>query len=224
MSYGIQVTNGLGDVVIDQDFRNHKLLSEGSVTPSQMNEVCTYSFLSLDDGVPICMARLPNTSGRVCNVRLLGSPGNWTGVQFFTHNFVGQQIDLCIFDRNGAGRDDSTHGLQVWDGGGNLVFDSGYRYLSIDGSVSFFGSPQGEGTSFSVPDAGVFVQLYNLVGFAIFTPSRDVGVFNAAALNKVSDTEYRVIWQPFFNGSPYFEGFQVLVPLIYYGVFGRPTN
>lgn len=234
-SFGIKIENTNGEVLIDQDYRNHKLLSQGTLSIGG-NGRYTYSFSSSDNAPPICMFRLPVTSGgagTVSDIRLSGSPGAWTGIRFEADGLSGTQIHFAIFDSNGSGRDGSTHGLMVFDEDSNVVFDSGQSYLDIKNAISVVGSGGADldrRVNFSVPHRDNYIQMHTLQGFAMrYYPPFGGGFIGqiwkyTVALGRSGNTNYRMRWkytETVLGNLPFH--FEERIRMRYMGVAGVPT-
>ena len=70
----------------------------------------------------------PDTVGAVaglCRMRLIGSAGNWVGFYVRAYNALTAQPNGRSFVAAFGAQPASVYGMRLWDGGGNLLFDSG---------------------------------------------------------------------------------------------------
>jgi len=131
MSFGLQVQNSGGDVLIDADFRNYEVVAEGTATHvgSGLSAFVDVSF-SATNRPPLVFVRstsfglgqatmLKSGGGLYNNARLYSeAPFNTFGFDWF----VAAPVDSQSAD---------AWGMQVFDAAGLKVFDSGRRYLQF---------------------------------------------------------------------------------------------
>ncbi len=113
MTYGLTFTNNADVVTLDSEFSRLVVLysarySGGAAFP--------YPITSAE--APLIFVR-PDATAAFQWVRLLGSPGNWTG---WTNNAGGTGTYFLAAYQS---RETDTYGMRLWDGGAKLLFDSG---------------------------------------------------------------------------------------------------
>lgn len=131
MSYGLQVQNAGGDLVIDADFRNYQILVEGTSTHfgTGLSAFVDVSFTATARP-PLVFVRSTvwglgqasmtrNVSGLYNTARLYSdAPFNTFSFDWF----VAAPVDSASGD---------AWGMQVFNGAGLKVFDTGARYLQF---------------------------------------------------------------------------------------------
>ncbi len=144
MSFGLQFTNNSDVVTLDSEFSRLVVLysarySGGANFP--------YPITSAEP--PMIFAR-PDTNGVFQWVRLLGSPGNWTG---WTNNAGGAgSYFLAAYQA----KETDTYGMRLWDGSSKLLFDTGTpcaQFTNVVTAWAFLGS--------SSPSVGRWVYNWN---------------------------------------------------------------
>lgn len=141
MSFGIKVENSRGETVIDADYLNYALYTTGSVTVRH-GEFTTVTYPQALTGIAapiIAIRRWDNSRFFITFVLPLGSPGAWTGFRIrgvdadvhtagsnsqpsLTVAYQVYAVDLPSVE---------TWGMQVFNGAGERVFDSGRKLLTF---------------------------------------------------------------------------------------------
>lgn len=136
MSFGLLVQNSNGGTVIDQDFQNHYIAETGTVsTPGggSADNVVTFSGSYAPSRQPLLFGRC--TGGHICFQQwTFDGAGNITGFKY--GNIEGSLTFNWMLAVTPSGASSDTFGLQVLDAGGNIVFDSGFKYLKIVDVIS----------------------------------------------------------------------------------------
>jgi hypothetical protein len=130
MSYGLQFINNSDTVVIDSEFARLTILGSGRYAPTQesgLGSVTNFPQVITSQEPPLVFVRPDTVAGGVaglCLMRVLGSPGAWTG-------FYVRAFDVNTLQPNGRwfaaafmSRPSATFGLRMWDGAGQVIFDS----------------------------------------------------------------------------------------------------
>jgi hypothetical protein len=135
MSYGLQVQNSSGDLVIDHDFRNYEIADEGTATHAGTGIAYVKDVTFASSSVPP-LVFVRSTAQALACVTLIRSGGNYTTARFKAFDpFATFDFDWFIA-RPIASASADTWGLHVFDASGNRVYDSGRRYLQIRDVVS----------------------------------------------------------------------------------------
>lgn len=132
MSYGLVIRNGASELLIDNDHSNYVEWSSGSV-------YVTTSFASTPAYFPSTVDRLPlifiQCTSPIFIAEIIGSGASITGVRFGT--FIGSLSPgwpsgfaaTCYYQlflpASKLGASVESHGLRLFDGSGNIVYDSG---------------------------------------------------------------------------------------------------
>lgn len=126
MPFGLKVYNNDGDVTIDADYQNYRVIAAGSKNVSDTgagSADATLTFSSAHASPPLVFVR-GLTDHRFSAPVMSGSSGNWTGCTI-RYAGPGGTFDYVIVDPNGVGaQSPETHGIQVFDAASNLAFDS----------------------------------------------------------------------------------------------------
>ncbi len=124
MSYGIQVQNSSGDIVIDQDFRNFEVVQAGSVSGG--GGLFTVNYPTCE--TPMLFVRAVPGS-QVMGGRVSYTEARWvmTGVTSCDYIIASVRTNNAL---------SASHGLAVYDQGGRVVFDSGRQYIKTFTSVT----------------------------------------------------------------------------------------
>jgi len=128
VSFGLEFKNSSGDVVIDGEYQNHVIAESGSASAGPV----TFSG-SYDIGrQPLLFARC--AADHIAFVRWTMSGSNVTGFQYAAKS-GGSSFDwkLCVTP---SAPSSESHGLRVYGGAGELVFDSGLDYLNLVDAVA----------------------------------------------------------------------------------------
>lgn len=130
MAYGLQFTNNSDTVVLDSEFARLVVISSGRFAPTEENGLgsTTYFARPVTSQEPPLVFVRPDTVGAVaglCQMRVIGSAGNWTGFYVRAYDAATAQPNGRYFAAAFAAQAVSQYGMRLWDGGGNLLFDSG---------------------------------------------------------------------------------------------------
>lgn len=113
MSYGLEFTNSSGVVTLDSEYSRLVVLysarySGGAVFPNPITS----------PEPPLIFAK-PDGNGAFQWVRMLGSPGNWTG--WLNESNTPGTYFLAAYESKPT----ASYGLRLWDGNSKLLFDTG---------------------------------------------------------------------------------------------------
>lgn len=135
MSFGLEVQNSTGDLVIDADFRNFEIIAEGTSTHpgSGLNSYVDIAFPATANP-PLVFVRSTGY-GLGCASLLRDGSGNYTSARLYSE----APYNAFSFDWFVAAPADAVSsddwGLQVFDASAKKVFDSGVRYIQFQDVV-----------------------------------------------------------------------------------------
>lgn len=130
MSYGFQSVNNSNVVNVDSEFSRLVVIASGRFAPTQesgLGSVTAFPRPVTTQAPPLVFVR-PDTTGAIaglCQMRLIGSPGNWTGFYVRAYNVNTAQPNGRYFVAAFAAQAVSTYGMRLWGADGGLIFDSG---------------------------------------------------------------------------------------------------
>jgi len=139
MTFGFQIQNSSGDVVIDADYQNHTVAETGSFTaasPGNVANTITFANSYAPGRQPMLFARC--TGDFVGFYAWVFTGSNVTGATVYTRA-GGSTVDWKLL-ATPTGASSDTFGARIYDGSGNLVFDAGLNYLNLVDAVSFTAS------------------------------------------------------------------------------------
>ncbi|MBS4081791.1 hypothetical protein [Pseudomonas rustica] len=130
MAYGLQFTNNSNVVTLDTEFARLVVISSGRFAPTEESGLgsTTYFARPVTSQEPPLVFVRPDTVNAVaglCQMRLIGSAGNWTGFYVRAYNVNTAQPNGRYFVAAFAAQAVAQYGMRLWDGGGRLLFDSG---------------------------------------------------------------------------------------------------
>lgn len=130
MSFGISFSNNQDVVVLDSEFSRLCVIASGRYVPNDENGLGSYTTFPIavtSQEPPLVFVR-PDTGGQaagVTNMRLTGSPGNWTGFYIRAYNINTAQPNGRYFVGAFGAQAVASFGMRLWDGTTKLLFDSG---------------------------------------------------------------------------------------------------
>ena len=130
MAYGLQVINNSNVVTLDSEFARLMVISSGRFAPTEESGLgsTTYFARPVTSQEPPLVFVRPDTVNAVaglCQMRLIGSAGNWTGFYVRAYNVKTAQPNGRYFVAAFAAQAVAQYGMRLWDGAGKLLFDSG---------------------------------------------------------------------------------------------------
>lgn len=130
MSYGLQFLNNSNSVVIDSEYARLCVIESGRYIPNANNgygSVTNFARVVTSQNPPLVFVRPDTVAGlaQLGGMRVLGGPGNWTGFFVGTYNTIGYPPNGRYFVATFGAQPVATYGMRLWDGGSNLLFDSG---------------------------------------------------------------------------------------------------
>jgi len=210
VDYGLNVKNSNQEVQIDSQYRNLSLDSSGSGVSIDNSTGGTFQAaeISIDSSalVPLIVWQ-PSTSYFSIIFAYNKSGDNYISFYATTEDAQTDSINWKCYRENRAASGD-TYGLLVYNSGGNLVFDSGKKYLKIrqissaslsNPSAWSYPSSDVSHTSYSDP----YYVLSPNCGFwylsAQINPSQWRFQYLKIGLKKLNSTSVRVGWFPTVN-------------------------
>ncbi|ANF84825.1 hypothetical protein A7J50_1394 [Pseudomonas antarctica] len=115
MTYGLKFTNTSDVVTLDSEFSRLVILYS-----ARYNAGAFFPYPITSDEPPLIFVRPDNTAS-FQYVRLIGTPGNWTG---FSNSHPANSPGTYFLAAY-ASKETETYGMRLWDGGSKLLFDSG---------------------------------------------------------------------------------------------------
>lgn len=129
MAYGLQFTNNSGVVTLDSEYARLMVISSGRFAPTQESGLgsTTYFARPVTSQEPPLVFVRPDTVNAIaglCQMKLIGSAGNWTGFYVRAYNVNTAQPNGRYFVAAFAAQPVAMYGMRLWDGAGKLLFDS----------------------------------------------------------------------------------------------------
>jgi hypothetical protein len=133
MSFGLQFTNTSGVVTLDSEFARMCVIASGSLNnngSSDRNSTNMFGVTITTQEPPLIFIKPANpNNGWAVSMNTfmpIGSPGAWTGFQIISTYvqspiFAQGEWFACQFGAIPS----AAYGLRLWDGAGNVLFDSG---------------------------------------------------------------------------------------------------
>jgi hypothetical protein len=133
MSFGLEFTNDSNVVTVDSEFTRLVVLAKGTYSPTQesgLGSVTSFPRTITSQEPPLVFVRPAGSSGiaGLCLMRVIGSPGAWTGFYVRAYNENTLQPNGSYFACGFAATALADFGMRIWDGGSKLLFDSGTPY------------------------------------------------------------------------------------------------
>jgi hypothetical protein len=130
MGYGVQFTNNSNVVTLDSEFARLMVISSGRFSPTEEGGLgsTTYFARPVTSQEPPLVFVRPDTVNSIaglCQMRLIGSAGNWTGFYVRAYSVNTAQPNGRYFVAAFAAQEVAQYGMRLWDGTGKLLFDSG---------------------------------------------------------------------------------------------------
>lgn len=137
MSFGFQITNPANVLTVDENFINYALRFKGTFAQSVGTSigVAPVYFPAVITSVnpPLLAAKWSANTNLYCwGVKILGSPGAWTGFQMHMQAIPAAgviNINYYIYEANPV--QSGVYGLLVKKADGSPTFDAGYRPMEI---------------------------------------------------------------------------------------------
>lgn len=133
MAYGLEFTNDSNVVTVDSEFTRLVVLAKGTYQPTQesgLGSVTSFPRTITSQEPPLVFIRPAGSTGiaGLCLMRVIGSPGAWTGFYVRAYDENTLQPNGSYFACGFAATALSDYGMRIWDGSSKLLFDSGTPY------------------------------------------------------------------------------------------------
>jgi hypothetical protein len=133
MAYGLEFTNDSNVVTVDSEFTRLVVLAKGTYQPTQesgLGSVTSFPRTITSQEPPLVFVRPSGSSGiaGLCLMRVIGSPGAWTGFYVRAYDVNTLQPNGSYFACGFAATALADFGMRLWDGSSKLLFDSGTPY------------------------------------------------------------------------------------------------
>ncbi|SCW88681.1 hypothetical protein [Pseudomonas sp. NFACC05-1] len=133
MSYGLEFTNDSNVVTVDSEFTRLVVLAKGTYHPTQesgLGSVTSFPRTITSQEPPLVFVRPAGSTGiaGLCLMRVIGSPGAWTGFYVRAYNALTLQPNGSYFACGFSATALASYGMRLWDGSSKLLFDSGTPY------------------------------------------------------------------------------------------------
>lgn len=133
MSYGLEFKNTSDVVTVDSEFTRLVVLGKGTYVPNQesgLGSVTNFPRTITSQEPPLVFVQPSGSSGiaGLCWMRVIGSPGAWTGFYVRAYDVNTLQPNGSYFVCGFAATALADFGMRLWDGSSKLLFDSGTPY------------------------------------------------------------------------------------------------
>lgn len=133
MAYGLEFTNNDNVVTVDSEFTRLVVLAKGNYVPNQesgLGSITSFPRTITSQEPPLVFIRPSATSGvaGLCLMRVVGSPGAWTGFYVRAYDVNTLQPNGTYFACGFAATPLAEFGMRLWDGNSKVLFDSGTPY------------------------------------------------------------------------------------------------
>jgi hypothetical protein len=205
MSYGINVKNTDGDIIIDGIYKNFAEVASGSITMTGFSVgFDTISFTEVNQPVLIALRPAEGKNVVLWGYRKTGS--NYDG--FYVMGTAGGNLDYKVFIGHPALSEDN-YGMRIFDASGNLVFESSNKYFnvySVNTGISLavpdFATEDTAGTYYDISHPGISDPYYFLSPLGYYARKLAINEFKSickvwrTGIKKISSTSVRVSWNP----------------------------
>lgn len=133
MAFGLEFTNDSNVVTVDSEFTRLVVLAKGTYQPTQesgLGSVTSFPRTITSQEPPLVFIRPSGSTGiaGLCLMRVIGSPGAWTGFYIRAYDENTLQPNGSYFACGFAATALADYGMRIWDGSSKLLFDSGTPY------------------------------------------------------------------------------------------------
>jgi hypothetical protein len=131
MSYGLEVQNSTGDLVIDAAFRNFEIIAEGTGTHVGSGLLAYVDITFPATAQPPLVFVRSTGYGLGCATLLRDGSGNYTTARLYSEALFNTFSFDWFVAAPADGLSGEAWGLQVFDASAKKVFDSGERYVQF---------------------------------------------------------------------------------------------
>lgn len=156
MAYGLEFTNDSNVVTVDSEFTRLVVLAKGTYQPTQesgLGSVTSFPRTITSQEPPLVFVRPSGSSGiaGLCLMRVIGSPGAWTGFYVRAYDVNTLQPNGSYFACGFAATALADFGMRLWDGSSKLLFDSGTPYARFTRAFQNWAYVKSDTTDQGVP-------------------------------------------------------------------------
>ncbi|MBV4552262.1 hypothetical protein HU742_014045 [Pseudomonas sp. SWRI102] len=203
MPYGLEFTNDSNVVTVDSEFTRLVVLAKGSYVPnleSGLGSITTFPRTITSQEPPLVFIRPSATSGiaGLCLMRVVGSPGAWTGFYVRAYDVNTHQPNGSYFACGFSATPLAEFGMRLWDGNSKLLFDSGTPYARFTRSFQNWSYVKTDTTAQGVP------RNYYRVAFNF--PAGEHMLINTFSMPMLNDDPFSrslYCWWDFSGGNLY---------------------
>lgn len=132
MSYGLEVQNSSGDLLIDGNFANFEIIAEGTSTHNGIGLTAYVDIAFPPTSQPPLVFVRSTSYGLACATLLKNGSGLYSSARLYSSApFSTFSFDWFVASPAGASSSSDTWGMRVYDAAGDVVFDSGRRYVQF---------------------------------------------------------------------------------------------
>lgn len=183
MTIYFEAVNSNGTVQINDSFFNYAFATKGSVTTVlaaggySLGSFADVSYTSPSGSPPIIAFRCSGAQAFVAGLQQSGNTWTWTFCTMAANDPAQALVEYWIFDRPTVS---SNFGMQLFDAGGNLLFDALSKYMKILGAFGEGGGYSSGSGNFAVvqsspsinsgfdgPNAGLYLNYVDYYGCRI---------------------------------------------------------
>jgi len=203
MSYGLEFTNNDGVVTVDSEFTRLVVLAKGTYQPTQesgLGSVTSFPQTITSQEPPLVFIRPAGSSGiaGLCLIRVIGSPGAWTGFYVRAYDVNTLQPNGAYFVCGFAATALANYGMRLWDGGSKLLFDTDTPYARFTRSFQNWTYIKSDTTDQGVPRNYYRVNFNFPVGEYML-----INTFGMPMLNDGVQSRALYCWWDFTGGNLY---------------------
>lgn len=203
MAYGLEFTNDSNVVTVDSEFTRLVVLAKGTYQPTQesgLGSVTSFPRTITSQEPPLVFVRPSGSSGiaGLCLMRVIGSPGAWTGFYVRAYDDDTLQPNGSYFACGFAATALASYGMRLWDGSSKLLFDSGTPYARFTRSFQNWTYVKTDATAQGQP------RNYYRVNFNF--PAGEYMLINTFSMPMLNDSPFNralYCWWDFSGGNLY---------------------
>ncbi|WP_080766481.1 hypothetical protein [Pseudomonas brassicacearum] len=203
MTYGLEFTNDSNVVTVDSEFTRLVVLAKGTYSPTQesgLGSVTSFPRTITSQEPPLVFIRPSGSSGiaGLCQMRVIGSPGAWTGFYVRAYDVNTLQPNGSYFACGFAATALASFGMRLWDGSSKLLFDSGTPYARFTRAFQNWTYVKTDYTDQGLP------RNYYRVAFSF--PAGEhmlINSFSMPMLNDAPNNRLLYCWWDFSGGNLY---------------------
>lgn len=130
MAYGLEFVNNNNVVVLDSEYSRLMVIATGRFSPTGDGGLGseTYFPTAITSQEPPLVFVRPDTVNQaagLCQMRLIGSAGNWVGFHVRAYSSLTAQPNGRYFVATFGAQETAQYGMRLWNGSTKLLFDSG---------------------------------------------------------------------------------------------------